>query len=51
MLLAKGILKYFPLEGEENNRGWLILQCDREWFRCLDDSRRGSQSVDIGEGG
>jgi hypothetical protein len=38
MLLAKGILKYFPLEGEENNRGWLILQCDRDislyycWF-------------------
>lgn len=38
MLLAKGTLKYFPIEGEENNRGWLILQCDRDislyysWF-------------------
>lgn len=38
MLLTKGILKYYPLEGEENNQGWLILQCDRDislyycWF-------------------
>jgi hypothetical protein len=38
MLLTKGTLKYFPLEGEENNKGWLILQCDRDinlyycWF-------------------
>ncbi|MCP2727610.1 hypothetical protein [Limnofasciculus baicalensis] len=38
MLLAKGILKYYPLEGESNNIGWLILECDRDlglyysWF-------------------
>ena len=38
MLPAKGILKYFPLEGEDNNIGWLILECDRDlslyycWF-------------------
>ena len=38
MLLAKGTLKYFPLEGESNDVGWLILECDRDlglyycWF-------------------
>ena len=38
MLLGKGKLKYYPLEGEANNVGWLILQCDRDlslyysWF-------------------
>ncbi|MGL5064411.1 MAG: hypothetical protein ACRC62_30865 [Microcoleus sp.] len=38
MLLAKGTLKYYPLEGEANNIGWLILECDRDlslyycWF-------------------
>lgn len=38
MLFSKGILKYFPLEGEEKNRGWLIVQCERDislyycWF-------------------
>ncbi|NJK77220.1 MAG: hypothetical protein HC942_28845 [Microcoleus sp. SU_5_6] len=38
MLLAKGTLKYFPLKGESNDAGWLILECDRDlslyycWF-------------------
>lgn len=54
MLIAKGILKYFPLEGDKNNRGWLILQCNRDislyycWFIQkkfgirLQQSRHGS---------
>jgi hypothetical protein len=33
MFLSHGILKYFPLEGEVGNIGWLILQCDLEF--CL----------------
>lgn len=38
MLTTKGRLKYYPLEGEGNNIGWLILECDRDlslyycWF-------------------
>ncbi len=38
MFLSNGVLKYFPLEGLENNTGWLILQCDLDlslyycWF-------------------
>ncbi|MEW6490994.1 MAG: hypothetical protein AB1589_00370 [Cyanobacteriota bacterium] len=28
MYLSNGILKYFPLEGAQQNRGWLILDCE-----------------------
>jgi len=30
MFLSNGVLKYFPLEGVERDRGWLILQCDSD---------------------
>lgn len=38
MFLSNGILKYYPLEGEQLNRGWLILECEPDlspyycWF-------------------
>ncbi len=30
MLPTQGILRYYPLEGEAKNIGWLILECDRD---------------------
>jgi len=38
MFRSNGVLKYFSLEGVENNTGWLILQCELDlilyycWF-------------------